>query len=199
MRKLLANVVQETSPTAGTGTITLAEMPGWMRFSDRFAVGDTVYYSIRDGTNWELGKGTVGSNNTLVRTTVLETLTGSTPLLGGGPLTLSGGGAIVRAVITEELFSTLLKVENVLVSASQVVSDGYSYGIVLSNITLTMSSSPQVGDRIEFYQAGSSVASTVLDPNGSKINGVVGPMTIDVPDFYFWVVYINSTYGWKIK
>lgn len=53
-----ADRVQETSTTTGTGTLTLAgAVSGYQSFSSAFANGDAVYYTITDGTNWEVGKG----------------------------------------------------------------------------------------------------------------------------------------------
>ena len=64
--------VKETSTTSGTGTLTLAgAASGFQAFS---AVGDgnTTYYAVIDGTNWEVGLGTyTSSGTTLARTTVL--------------------------------------------------------------------------------------------------------------------------------
>jgi hypothetical protein len=203
MRKLTANVVQETSATLGTGTLTLAQLTGWMRVSDRFSVGDTPFCSIRDGNNWEIGKCTVGASNTLARSYVLETLVDgvvtTTPDGSGTPLTLASGNAIVRAVAAEELLSTLLKVENVLVAASRAVEDGFSYGLTAHNITLALSSAPLVNDRIEVYQAAAGpLTNCFVDPGVERINGALGSMALDVPDFAFWLIYTGAPYGWKV-
>ena len=64
--------IQETSTTAGTGSITLA---GAVAGYQTFAVvgnGNTVYYCIVDGNAWEVGVGTYTSvGTTLSRDTVL--------------------------------------------------------------------------------------------------------------------------------
>lgn len=69
----LANRVQETSTTTGTGTLTLSgAVTGYVTFNSSFTNGDVVFYTIDDGLgNWEIGAGTVGSS-TLTRTTVIE-------------------------------------------------------------------------------------------------------------------------------
>ena len=72
MALVVKDRVKETSTTSGTGTLTLAgAASGFQAFS---AVGDgnTTYYAIIDGTDWEVGLGTyTSSGTTLARTTVL--------------------------------------------------------------------------------------------------------------------------------
>ena len=73
MALVLADRVQETTTTTGTGTVTLAgAASGFQSFS---AVGDgnSTYYTITGGTEWEVGIGTyTSSGTTLSRTTVLS-------------------------------------------------------------------------------------------------------------------------------
>jgi len=73
MALVLADRVQETTTTTGTGTVTLAgAASGFQSFS---AVGDgnSTYYTITGGTEWEVGVGTyTASGTTLSRTTVLS-------------------------------------------------------------------------------------------------------------------------------
>tara|TARA_Y100000015_G_scaffold41657_1_gene48028 strand:- start:498 stop:1148 length:651 start_codon:yes stop_codon:yes gene_type:complete len=72
MALVIADRVQETTTTTGTGTYTLAgAKDGFASFS---AVGDgnTTYYACSDGTDYEVGLGTyTASGTTLARTTVL--------------------------------------------------------------------------------------------------------------------------------
>jgi hypothetical protein len=73
MALVLKDRVQETTTTTGTGTITLAgAVSGFQSFS---AIGDgnTCYYAIVGGSEWEVGLGTyTASNTTLSRDTILE-------------------------------------------------------------------------------------------------------------------------------
>jgi hypothetical protein len=75
MAFVLADRVQETTTTTGTGTITLAgAVTGFQSFA---AVGDgnSTYYTIaaQSGSDWEVGIGTyTSSGTTLSRSTVLS-------------------------------------------------------------------------------------------------------------------------------
>jgi hypothetical protein len=66
--------VKETSTTTGTGTFTLGgAVTGFRSFGSVMATGDTCFYCIEDGTNWEVGIGTyTTSGTTLSRDTILE-------------------------------------------------------------------------------------------------------------------------------
>lgn len=73
MALVLADRVQDVTTTTGTGTLTLANTPptGFQSFA---AIGDgnTTYYSIYGGNDWEVGIGTYNSTGfTLSRDTVL--------------------------------------------------------------------------------------------------------------------------------
>ena len=73
MALVLDDRVQETTTTTGTGTVTLAGASlGYQSFA-AIGNGNTTYYCITDGTNWETGLGTyTASGTTLARTTVIE-------------------------------------------------------------------------------------------------------------------------------
>lgn len=73
MALVIADRVQETTTTTGTGTVTLlGAVSGYQTFA---AIGDanSTYYNISGGTEWEVGIGTYTSaGTTLSRTTVLS-------------------------------------------------------------------------------------------------------------------------------
>jgi len=81
MALVLADRVQETSTSVGTGSFTLA---GAVTGYQTFAVignGNTTFYTIADqgGSNWEVGIGTYSTTGpTLARTTVLSNSNGNT-------------------------------------------------------------------------------------------------------------------------
>lgn len=91
---LLADRVQETTATAGTGTLTLGgAVAGFQSFSSAFADQSVVYYAIVDpSNNWEVGIGLFTlSGTTLARTTVLAS---------------SNAGALVTLVTGASVFCT---------------------------------------------------------------------------------------------
>lgn len=75
MALIVADRVQETTTTTGTGNVTLlGAASGYQAFSAVCANGDECVYCIADqsGTNWEVGLGTyVSATPALARTTVL--------------------------------------------------------------------------------------------------------------------------------
>jgi hypothetical protein len=84
--------VKETTTTTGTGALTLAgAMTGYRAFSSVCSVGDTCYYALQavDSAGnptgvWEVGVGTYSAANTLTRTTILASSTGSVVSLAAG-------------------------------------------------------------------------------------------------------------------
>ena len=73
MALIVADRIQETTTSTGTGTYTLAgAKDGFQSFA---AVGNcnTTYYACTDGTDYEVGIGTyTASGTTLARTTIIE-------------------------------------------------------------------------------------------------------------------------------
>ena len=101
MALVLADRVQETTTTTGTGTVTLA---GAVSGYQSFAVigdGNTTYYTITSGTAWEVGIGTYTSAGTaLARTTVLSSSAGGTT-----PITLAGTSVVFVTYPSEKAIS----------------------------------------------------------------------------------------------
>ena len=73
MALILADRVQETTTTTGTGTVTLAGAASGFQSFSAVGNGNSTYYTITGGTEWEVGIGTyTSSGTTLSRTTVLS-------------------------------------------------------------------------------------------------------------------------------
>ncbi len=72
MAFVLNDRVKETTTTTGTGTVTLdGASVGYQSFSAGIGSGNSCYYAIVLGSEWETGIGTVGTG-TLSRDTVLQ-------------------------------------------------------------------------------------------------------------------------------
>ena len=73
----LTDRVKETSRTVGGGDILLdGAVQGFSAFEDFYSDGDTFYYAVTDGSDYEVGSGVFtidGSNNTIVRFPVQST------------------------------------------------------------------------------------------------------------------------------
>jgi len=105
MPLIVADRVRDTTTTTGTGTVTLSGTAptGFQAFSV-IGNGNTTYYTIALGTQWEVGIGTYSSTGpTLARNTILES---------------SNAGAAVN-------FSAGIKDVFVTYPAEKSISDGY--------------------------------------------------------------------------
>lgn len=84
MTFLYKDRVQETTLTTGTGSYALSgAVVGFQSFA---AIGDgnTCYYAVTDGLNWEVGLGTYTANGrTLARTTILASSNADTAVHWG--------------------------------------------------------------------------------------------------------------------
>lgn len=85
MALIVKDRVKETTTTTGTGTITLAGASTGFQSFAAIGNGNTTYYAIKSGNNYEVGLGTyTASGTTLSRDTVLESSN------SGSAITLAG-------------------------------------------------------------------------------------------------------------
>lgn len=114
MALVLADRVQETTATTGTGTLTLG---GAVSGYQSFAVvgnGNTCYYTIVNGSAWEVGIGTYSTTGpTLARTTVLSNSNGNTTAI-----TLVGASSVFLTYPAEK--SVNLNADGVLEVGSPI-------------------------------------------------------------------------------
>ena len=130
MALALQDRVQETTTTAGTGTITLAgAVTGYQAFT-AVGNGNTTYYCIAGSgtTEWEVGIGTYTlSGTTLSRTTVLASS--------------NGGSLVTFSVGTKSVFVTYPAEKSVnLDAAGNASALGTPVSFVGTNITGTATS-----------------------------------------------------------
>lgn len=85
MPLVVADRVKETTTTSGTGTVTLAGAASGFQSFSAIGDGNSTYYTLINGTAWEVGIGTyTSSGTTLSRDTVLSSSS------GGSKISLSG-------------------------------------------------------------------------------------------------------------
>jgi hypothetical protein len=100
--------VKETTTTTGTGTLTLVgASTGFQAFSV-IGDGNTTYYTITNGTDWEVGIGTyTSSGTTLSRDTILESS--------------NSGNAVDWGAGSKDVFVTYPAERSVYVEGSNIV------------------------------------------------------------------------------
>jgi len=152
MALVIADRVRETSTTTGTGTLTLdGAVSGFQTFSTAIGNTNTCYYTIVNGSEYEIGLGTVAAG-TLARTTVLRSSNagsavnfsaGSKDVFATYPADkavfrdasgeiVNGGGASAGGVIYE---NSLVISSNYTLSASK---NGLSVGPITINTGISV-------------------------------------------------------------
>lgn len=102
MALVIADRVRETSTTTGTGTLTLdGAVSGFQTFSTAIGNTNTCYYTIVNGSEFEIGLGTVAAG-TLARTTVLKSSNANAAVnFSAGSKDVFGTYPADRAVLTD--------------------------------------------------------------------------------------------------
>ena len=146
MALVIKDRVKETSTTTGTGTLTLAgAATGYQSFA-AIGNGNTTYYTIVGGSQWEVGIGTYTSSGTaLSRDIVLSSSTGSKIDLAAGTKdvfvtypserAITGGGGGIGALVVNATTAT----ESYTIGTG---TNAQSVGpvTVASGVTITVSS-----------------------------------------------------------
>lgn len=145
MALVVKDRVQETTTTTGTGTVTLAgAVTGFQTFSV-IGDGNTTYYAITSGNDWEVGLGTyTASGTTLSRDTILEssnsgsaiTLSGTSNVFCTYPAEKSGHKDANNTLNSEQVGATNgIFVNNATVSSNYSIPSGYN-GLTAGPVTV---------------------------------------------------------------
>ena len=169
----VADRVKESTTTSGTGNITLGgAQNGFVTFSSVLSNGDTTYYTISDGNNWEVGLGTYNSSgNTLTRTdaNVLQSTNSD------NRISLSGSSADVFITLPADK-AVFLNTSGDLVVGSQTflnaTSQRFSY-LVSSSTQATFTGADAAGSTLNFT---GSLIDVYL--NGVRLSKQQGDFTV---------------------
>lgn len=153
MAHISADRVKDTTTTTGTGSLTLSGSAptGYRTFASVMSTSDTCYYCVTDGTDWEIGVGTLSASTTLARTTVLASS--------------NSGSAVSFAAGSKDVFITL--------SADQTIQEAPDHAIDLNGISSEPSTpstgtlkvyAKSVAGRMLFKMLGPSGIDTALQP-----------------------------------
>jgi hypothetical protein len=169
---MLSNGINETTSTTGPGTITLAAVTGFARFSDGFSISDLASYAINDGNNWEWGIGTVGAGNTLARTTITATLVAGTYTSSGATaITLASG---VAKVICTEHTGSVTSVNTAGAVVARNASGNFAAGTITAALTGTAS-----GNLVSGGALGTPSSGTATNITGLPLTtGVTGNLPV---------------------
>jgi hypothetical protein len=160
MALVVKDRVQETSTTTGTGTITLAgAVTGFQSFS-AIGNGNTTYYAVVGGTEWEVGIGTYTAlGTTLSRDTILASS--------------NGGSAVNFSAGTKNVFVTYPADKSIYDDAAgNVIALGTPASVTLTNGTgLPISTGVSgLGTGVATFLAtpsSANLASAITDETGS--------------------------------
>ena len=163
MAQVIGDRVRETTTTTGTGALTLAgAVSGYRAFSSVLATGDTTFYVILSGTDWEVGVGTLTASTTLARTTVLSSS--------------NANGLVNFAAGTKDVFIDLPAAKVAprtrrfaLTAAATLGADALEAVVAASGtFTIGFAAAATLGSewRCQIKNTGTGIVT--LDPNGSE-------------------------------
>ena len=161
MALVLADRVQETTTTTGTGSVTLA---GAVTGYQSFAVignGNTTFYTIADqgGANWEVGIGTYSTTGpTLARTTVLASSN------SGSLVSFTAGTKTVFVTYPSEKSVNLDASGNV--SALGTVASGTWNGTAITTAYGGTGLSSYTAGDLPYYASGTTLSKLGIGTNG---------------------------------
>lgn len=167
MAHIVADRVKETASTTGTGTFTLAgAVSAFRTFASVMATSDTTWYCAVNGTEWEVGLGTLASSTTLARSTVLAS---------------SNAGAAVNFTVAPTVFGTIPAKEISPIKSSVRVNTANGYGSTNTKIRRFTNVGVNQGTDITYADSAANGGSFTINAHGvyaidysDSFNGAAG-------------------------
>lgn len=187
----LVNRAKMTTPTTGTGTLTLGSASsGYQTFAAAGIVaGDVVRYVIEDSGNWEIGVGTYSSTGPTLTRTPSESSS------GGAAITLSGNATVFVSTAAADLQELVAFSETFVLPAA----DGTSGQALTTNgagalgFSTIKSGATGGGSNAVFVENDQTVTTSYTITTGKNAM-TTGPITVNsgvtvtVPTGSNWVV-----------
>jgi len=193
MALVLADRVKDSTTSTGTGTITLANSPptGFQSFAT-IGDGNTTYYTISGGSEWEVGIGTyTSSGTTLSRDTIFSSSN------SGSLVNFSAGVKDVFVTLPSQRsygipFST--KTTTYTASPNEGILANTSGGA----FTITLPASPVAGTQVIVGDANNTWGTNnlTLARNGSTIEGLTEDLVCDITGVSVQLIYSGTT--WQV-
>ena len=180
MALVLADRVKDTTTTTGTGTVTLSGTAptGYQNFAV-IGNGNTTYYTIAGGSEWEVGIGTYATSGpTLARTTVLAST--------------NGGSAVSFSAGTKDVFVTY-PAEVATALGNPTATNG---GVVYGTGTAVNVSAAGTVNGYQFLQSAGAASPTWAQINSFKdvATAPTSPTPIEGDRFFDNTTGIDYTY-----
>lgn len=193
MALVLADRVKDTTTSTGTGTITLANSPpaGFQSFA---AVGDgnTTYYTISGGSEWEVGVGTYTSSGTTLSRDIVFSSSSS-----GSLVDFSAGVKDVFVTLpSQRSYGIPFSTKSTTYTASP--NEGILANTSGGAFTITLPASPVVGTQVIVGDAANTWATNnlTLARNGSTIEGLAEDLVCDITGVSVQLIYSGTT--WQV-
>jgi hypothetical protein len=144
----VADRIQQTGTANTTVSFTLsATTTGYQAFSPTITTGNTTYYSANDGTNWEVGIGTLTNATTLTRTTILSSSNSGSAVTFSGTVTVFcdyPASAFSSAFYTRTSFTATAGQTTFTVSYTVGYVEVYVNGVLLNGADYTATNGTSV-------------------------------------------------------
>ena len=146
----------------------------------RFPTDDTISFETAGSERLRVGPaGQIG-------------IGGATYGTSGQVLTSGGASGAISWSTINVSFTT-----NVVTGNTTASKDNHYY-VNGSNITLTLPSSPTVGDEVRFSEVAGNT-NNIIARNGSNIMGSASDLTVDTAYLVLYLRYVNSSIGWAFS